>query len=145
MFDTQASPPFRTEHQIDSIPIISRSVPFTRRLGKNRKPAGSERGVLVQHIFSAPAHRQTADPVLAAAMRQEAAIQRHDIIAIGTGQRRHLNRRAAVECDAVSAAPGVGRHQRRAVPPDAARCRHPDARAFKGHAAFHRVPERWEF
>jgi hypothetical protein len=21
----------------------------------------------------------------------------------------------------------------------------PDVRAFKGHAAFHRVPERWEF
>ena len=29
---------------------------------------------------------KTADPVVATAMRQEAAIQRHDIIAIDTGQ-----------------------------------------------------------
>jgi DNA polymerase IV len=39
--------------------------------------------------------------------------------------RRHRHRRPALERDAVSIAPGVGWHQRRAVRPDAARRRHP--------------------
>ena len=38
--------------------------------------------------------------------------------------RRNFHRRPALAGDAVPAAPGVGRHQRRAVPPDAARRRY---------------------
>jgi DNA polymerase-4 len=39
--------------------------------------------------------------------------------------RRHPHRRPVVERDAVAAAAGVGRHQPRALPPDAARRQHP--------------------
>jgi hypothetical protein len=59
-------------------------------------------------------------------------LELQDIYGIGprgaaASPRRHHDGRPAVERDAAPAAPGVGRHQRRAVPPDAARRRHPAA------------------